>query len=72
MSKWIRCLVRQGGLIKAPRCGTMSVRAGKVDVSVLVASKPAGLGLQRGVWRVPVQLIHWKMFVQSLYQCSSI
>lgn len=65
MSKWIRCLVRQGGLIKAPRCGTM--RAGRVDVPVLVASKPAGLELQRGIWRVPVQLIHWKVLVQSLY-----
>lgn len=43
------------------------MRAGRVDVSVLVASKLAGLGLQRGIWRVPVQLIHWKVLVQSLY-----
>lgn len=59
-----------------PCLGTLSARAGSLDSSALGGpsglSKPAGLGLQRGDWRVPVRLIHWKMLIQTLLPSSTV
>lgn len=58
-----------------PCLDMLGAEAGNLDSSALGGpcglSKPAGLVLQRGDWRGPAELTHWKVLVQTLLSSSS-